>query len=240
MKSSDLPRVLLVEDDPISRAFLGNALRAVPVEVDSADSVAAAMTLATAQAYALWLFDARLPDGDGAALLARLRPLHPQVPAIAHTASEESEVLAALRAAGFAEVLVKPLPASRLQAVVRRVLGPALPAVAAHGPTALWDDEAAALALNGNRAHVDTLRGLFLAELPQARERIAVAARAGNIDGLCGELHRLRASCGFVGAAQLGEAVQALQQQPESVELLARFGEVVQATLEQAEQNAAT
>lgn len=233
MRSPDLPRVLLVEDDPISRAFLGSALRAVPVEVDSADSVAAATALGKAHAYALWLFDARLPDGDGAALLARLRALQPRVPAIAHTASGDADVRAALREAGFAEVLVKPLPATILQAAVRRVLGPDLPAATDGAPAVLWDDGAAAVALNGNHAHVDMLRGLFLGELPQARERIAVAARAGDVDGLRGELHRLRASCGFVGAARLGVAVHALQQQPESAGLLERFDEIARATLAQ-------
>lgn len=235
MNTSPLPRVLLVEDDPTSRLFLGNALRALPAEVDSADSLAAALTLAGAQTYDLWLFDAQLPDGDGAGLLARLRPRHPQVPAIAHTAADEAATLAALRGAGFVEVLVKPLPATAVRAAVRRVLDPEA-AAAAPDAGMLWDDEAAAAALNGNRNHVDTLRGLFLAELPQARERIAVAARNGDIEALAGELHRLRASCGFVGAARLATAVQALQQQPGSAERLARFGEVVQATLTPTEQ----
>lgn len=230
MNSPDFPRVLLVEDDPSSRVFLGNALRAVPVEVDSADCVAAAMALAGAQGYALWLFDANLPDGDGIGLLARLRARQPQVPAIAHTASDDAVALAALRTAGFVEVLVKPLPTAAVQAAVRRVLG--LDAAAAVGTQVLWDDGAAATALNGNGAHVESLRGLFLAELPQARERIATAARAGDTEALRGELHRLRASCGFVGAARLGAVVQALQQRPGAAELQAQFDEVAQATLE--------
>ena len=34
------PRILLVEDDPTSRAFLGAALHAIPAEVDAVDSLA--------------------------------------------------------------------------------------------------------------------------------------------------------------------------------------------------------
>src|SRR5688572_8031636 len=148
------PRVLLVEDDPISRSFLAAALAAIPAEVDAADGVAAAVALASSQDYALWMIDARLPDGSGSELLARLRDKHPHTPALAHTAAHESTILDALLAAGFGEVLVKPMPAATVQAAVRRLLG--LPAgsartdaVADGGPLPLWDYEAAARALNG-------------------------------------------------------------------------------------------
>ncbi len=71
--TSTLPHVLLVEDDPVSRAFLGAAIQAVPATVDAADTMAAAFALATAGPYDLWLFDANLPDGSGIELLTRLR-----------------------------------------------------------------------------------------------------------------------------------------------------------------------
>jgi HPt (histidine-containing phosphotransfer) domain-containing protein len=70
----------------------------------------------------------------------------------------------------------------------------------------IWDDAAALAALNGNAEHVAALRTLFLDELPGMRTQIADAGtRAAT-------LHRLRASCGFVGAARLADAVQALQE----------------------------
>jgi HPt (histidine-containing phosphotransfer) domain-containing protein len=74
----------------------------------------------------------------------------------------------------------------------------------------LWDDETAARALNGNREHIAALRTLFIAELPAITERVRDAFHNGDIQGLHGELHRLRASCGFVGATRLRQAVQTL------------------------------
>lgn len=237
MKNSQVPRVLLVEDDPTSRAFLTAAVEAVPAQVDGADSLAAAFALGASTDYQLWLFDAHLPDGSGIDLLERLRRSHPATPALAHTATGESEVRDLLIASGFSEVLVKPLPAAAVRGAIRRLLGlPELDAPAAAAPAdeaeaPLWDDDAAARALNGNRAHIDTLRDLFVQELPNARRSILAAAELGNLEAMRGELHKLRASCGFVGAARLAQAVQALQAEPDSAEGLRRFDRVAQETI---------
>ena len=235
MKPSPLPRVLLVEDDPVSRAFMTAALEGVPVEVDSADSLAAAWSLANAQDYALWLFDAHLPDGKGIDLLARLRSRHPRTPALAHTASDDLALLDALIAGGFAQVLVKPLATAALQAATRDalgVIGGTARAIDTEPRThLLWDDEAAALALNGNRAHIATLRGLFLHELPRLREQIARDATSGDLESVRTSLHKLRASCGFVGAARLGAAARALHDQADSQAMLGGFEAAAQETL---------
>ncbi|MGV8942383.1 MAG: response regulator [Lysobacter sp.] len=231
-----LPRILLVEDEPTSSAFLAAAARAVPAQVDVADSVAAALALAKSGRYDLWLFDATLPDGNGSDLLARLQDQYPMVRAIAHTASNEPALLRALRLAGFDDVLVKPLPATTVQTAVRRILRLPLDGLAvadAAEARPLWDDEAAATALNGNRTHIETLRGLFAAELPQVRQRIIEATREGHVNAVNAELHRLRASCGFVGATRLGLLVQALQQAPRDAGALARFDAAAGDTLEQ-------
>jgi len=86
-----------------------------------------------------------------------------------------------------------------------------------------WDDAVALAALNGERAHVEALRGLFIAELPAARAAVCAAAGAGDRPALAAALHRLAASCGFVGAAELAAAVAGLRARPDSVEALARF-----------------
>lgn len=227
---SDLPRILLVEDDPTSRAFLSAALHAIPAEVDAADSLAAALVLAGGRHHDLWLFDAHLPDGDACELLRQASGKQSGVVALAHTASDESALRERLLAAGFREVLVKPLPASTVQSAVRHALGldaPMQPVRQADGEgPPRWDDDAAIAALNGNRSHVDTLRQLFLAELPQTRERILASARDGHREAVSAELHKLRASCGFVGAARLAIAVQVLQSRPDGADALADFDRV--------------
>jgi len=233
-------RILLVEDDPTTSAFLAAAAQGVPAEVDVAESCAAALALAgDRDRHDLWLIDANLPDGDGAGLLASLRARGLRAIALAHTAATEPATLAALREAGFREVLVKPMPASTLQAAVRNVLGLRVSEAAplafhADALEAAWDDAAALAALNGERAHVDALRKLFLDELPGACNSVHAAAHAGDADALRAALHRLRASCGFVGAVRMAAAVAALQQAPQSTQALARFLQAAQDTLSSA------
>ncbi|MBW3550002.1 MAG: response regulator [Proteobacteria bacterium] len=236
MKPATCPRVLLVEDDPTSRAFLTAAAVRTPAETDSADCMSAALALADGEPYDLWLFDAQLPDGSGIELLRQLRERHADTPALAHTACSQPATHAALRAAGFADVVVKPLPAAAVQAAIRGVLGlAAAPEVIGpsphEGPMPLWDDNAAALALNGNREHVRVLRGLFLQELAQAGTRIGEALRRGDVVEAQQDLHKLRASCGFVGASRLAAAARELELQPRQEELCERFTQALCATL---------
>lgn len=216
-----LPCVLLVEDDPVSRAFLAAAVEAMPARVEVADTLAAASALASARRHDAWLIDANLPDGRGETLLARVRRLWPGVPAIAHTADNDPGSAATLRAAGFDDVLVKPLPASTLLCTLRALLAEA--AAAPARPARLvqddWDDELAVSALNGSREHVATLRALFLDELPSVQRRVASAVRDGDAEALRAELHRLRASCGFVGAVRLRHAVERLAAGPDAASL---------------------
>ncbi|MGX5730155.1 response regulator [Pseudoxanthomonas beigongshangi] len=209
------PRLLLVEDDPISHAFMLAALEALPARVDSATSISQA--LRAEESHDLWLIDANLPDGSGARLLAGLRRLHPRTPALAHTADPSADMRRSLLEAGFAAVLVKPLSAADLQSAVHAHL----PAHAAR--IGDWDETAALKALNGSREHVDMLRRLFLDELPGSVDAVEQSFRAGDQEALRAVLHKLRASCGFVGASRLGAAARQLQQAPASLEALMNF-----------------
>ncbi|MBW8849805.1 MAG: response regulator [Xanthomonadales bacterium] len=252
---------MLLEDDPVSAAFLASALEALPARVDVAGSLAEARR--RADGCDLWLFDAHLPDGDGASLLAELRACGLRTPALAHTAETRREPLDALIAAGFDAVLLKPLSVAALQAGVRRALGdpdgstpagmpPETPIEASLEPPLeaplepparriagvgvgaklpVWDDAVALRALNGSRAHVAAMRGLFLQELPTAAGCVIADARLGDVAAIRAQLHRLQASCGFVGAARMAAAVDALRARPGDGEALARFEAAVQDTL---------
>jgi DNA-binding response OmpR family regulator len=226
------PRLLLVEDDAVSRGFLAAALEALPSEVATAASCAEA--LRRDPPFDLWLIDANLPDGDGAELLRRLRASAPDVSAIAHTADHSAELRSRLLHAGFAEVLIKPLAATELQASVRRWLKPLSLAespasYAIETSLADWDDDAALIALNGKHEHVVMLRKLFLDELPAAKQTVLSSFQSADDERLRGALHKLRASCGFVGAAKLAKAVVGLQQNLSSVAALERFTQAADA-----------
>lgn len=207
------PRLLLVEDDPVSRAWLQAALERVPATVDAAPDCASALPLAQAAGHDLLVIDAHLPDGRGDALLQRLREAGIAAPAIAHTAAREGAEHRRLLDAGFLDVLVKPLSTAVVVAAVRAALQ-WTPRVAdrpqALEPARLWDDETALKAVLGDRAQLDALRGLFRPELETVRDAARASIDAGDEAALRFLLHRLRASCGFVGAARLGDAAARL------------------------------
>ena len=216
------PRLLLVEDDAVTAAFLAQALAPLPLRLSLAGDLAQAMALAGG-GDALWVFDARLPDGRGDELLARLRSRGFQVPALALTAEDDPFALARLRAAGFAAVLSKPISAAAL----RLAIGAALAA-----PAPLWDDGAALSALGGEPTAVRALRRLFVRELPLQSLAISAAWSERNVASLQEQLHRLKASCAFVGATALLESVQGLHAAPGDAAAHARFQSQAAAILE--------
>jgi len=221
------PRILLVEDDAVSRAFLTVAAEGLAAHVEAVDSCAAARASEQRIACDLWLIDANLPDGSGAALLGELRHSAASTPALAHTASRDPADHATLLAAGFAEVLVKPLPMVAFQTAICRALGFDLavtdgqPRLCAKLPH--WDDAAALSALKGEQSHVIALRRLFLDELADQCHALEDALASGDAPAAGRVLHMLRASCGFVGAARLGEAARVLEADPRSEFSLDRF-----------------
>lgn len=243
-----LPRILLVEDDATSAQFLAAAASALPAHVEIVASLASARAAIAKDVFDLWLMDANLPDGSSTVLLAELRAQGLRMPALAHTAAHDRSAREALEAAGFDAVLVKPLPAAALREALRDALR-AAPASQAgssvqtqSSPSSrsspsgqgeappIWDDAIALAALGGNATHVQALRGLCLGELPAAGRDVRAAADAGDIAAMQATLHRLRASCGFVGATRLDHAVRALQDAPDAPSALLHFEHVLQDT----------
>ena len=211
------PRVLLVEDDPVSQHYLQACLESMGLAVDIAADAHTARQLAGSRPHAVWMIDVNLPDDTGPSLLDSLRKTVGHTPALAHTADRSPALAATLCQAGFSQVLVKPLDRPRIQQALSRWLpaAPLLRTVAVSETPPVWDDAHALRALNGQQQHVAMLRGLFLGELPAIRERVAGQGTTTDTQHLLGDLHRLRASCGLVGALGLDRAVEALQRQPD-------------------------
>lgn len=220
-----LPRLLLVEDDPVSAVFLRDAAASLPAAVDVAGNLAEALAGAIARQHALYLIDANLPDGRGEILLRQLRERGLDTPALAHTAACDAAMRERLLAAGFVDVLNKPLGVDEFLDALRHQLDLPPPTC---GKLPDWDDATALAALGGQQAHVEAMRELFLKELPTQRARIEHAAAAGDDAVVRAELHRLAASCGFVGASRLADAVRSLRSTPLDAAALQRFGFAVE------------
>ncbi len=219
-----LPRILLVEDDPISRAFLQEATCTLPARVDDAASVQEALQRAACVEYTLWLIDAHLPDGSGGELLAALRKTHHSAAtlALAHTASQDAATLSELYRQGFDSVICKPLSLQDWQRALRESLSP---------PDAGWDEASGLAAVGGRQAALQGLRELFLAELVGQHQAILAALADTDMAVVHECLHRLKASCGFVGAKGLQAAVWRLDANPHDRQALAYFNLQLRALL---------
>jgi DNA-binding NtrC family response regulator len=87
-----LPRILLVDDDPIVlRALRRSLLGARPGwEIDAAESVDAAWVLVEAKGYDVVVTDLHMPVLDGVVLLNRLKTEQPSVVRVIHSSHVES------------------------------------------------------------------------------------------------------------------------------------------------------
>src|SRR5690606_2693050 len=93
--------VLLVEDDALNREVASEQLSALGVRVSTAQSGREALQrLAEDASIELVLLDLQMPEMDGLETLRRLRPLYPELPVVALTASNLSDDRARCLAAG--------------------------------------------------------------------------------------------------------------------------------------------
>lgn len=206
-------RFLVVEDDPASREFARGTLARL-ADVDTARTLTDAGALCADHAYDLLLLDVALPDGQGDGWLARQRALGNRTPAVALTAELDPGRRRRLLASGFVEALGKPLTAGQL-------LGALAPWIGQHATA--WDDRQALSALGGSDETLRRMRQLFLEELPRQRASVLEALACGDTATLRAVLHQMRAGCGFVGAAALSSAVDALHAEPGDAEAAARL-----------------
>jgi DNA-binding response OmpR family regulator len=130
----DVPRLLLVEDDPVLRTFLADNLTADGFELLLADTVRDGLRLLEYKQPDLALVDLGLPDGSGLDLVARVRAadgvasrLDPAVPLVVLTgrAGELDRLRGFER--GADDYVAKPFSYAelrlRLRAVLRRTRG---------------------------------------------------------------------------------------------------------------------
>ncbi|MGH8050504.1 MAG: response regulator [Arenimonas sp.] len=220
MNNGILPRILLIEDNAISREFLYEALLSLEITIDVAETLAGAMRLARMHSHRLLLCDVHLPDGEPDEIFQSLRQLQSTATAIAITAEPSPDVAKHLLAIGYREVWSKPIAMAVLQNNVSRLLRLHKTTVGREIliSTELWDEAAALRAVGNNQKTLSALRNLFLTDLPQQMKTIEQAFIQNDVTKLKAECHKLLAACGFVGAASLSYAVKQLSEKPDVIE----------------------
>ena len=106
-------RVLIVDDMQINRIVLASLLATHGIISDQAESGTECIDLCENNDYDLILLDHRMPELDGVDTLIRLKEIFKNrgkdVPVICHTTEEGRNNINLYKAAGFVDVLIKPI-----------------------------------------------------------------------------------------------------------------------------------
>jgi signal transduction histidine kinase/CheY-like chemotaxis protein len=223
-------RVLVVEDDPISREVAQKLLErqgvVVTAAVDGPEALAILGRPGSERAFDLVLMDLRMPSMDGreAARLIKADPRIAHLPIIALTADVVNGVREDCLAVGMCDVVAKPFePPLLIEAIVRN-LGSRLPAPDAPGAAAGPQEDAAVV---GGLPGIDRALGLsrvggnpefhdrLLRSFPSAHGQDLETARELLGRGLTEDarrvMHTLKGVAGTLGATALQRAAAELE-----------------------------
>ena len=128
-----MPRVLVVDDEPDILELLELALVRMGMEVDRASSVGEALRQLEGKKYNLCLTDMRLPDGEGLEVVRHIAEHLADVPVAVITAHGNMENAISVLKAGAFDYLSKPVSLEQLRALVKAALRLPQPSAQAGG-----------------------------------------------------------------------------------------------------------
>lgn len=102
-------KILVADDDPLSRAMIAVPLGAIPgVEMVEAADGDQAWTLLNQESFGAVILDWRMPGKDGLKLTKAIRATGSKIPILMVTVESERENVLKAHAAGVSDYLVKP------------------------------------------------------------------------------------------------------------------------------------
>ena len=133
-------KVLVVEDDEAMLTAVSKVLRYAGAAVESANSVAEAITLLAQKGSGLdaVLTDLRMPVASGKTVLSAMQSTHPDVPVVMMSAFWTDEMKNECASLGAAQFLDKPLNSSHLLITVSKALLAGTARKASSGGHQIW------------------------------------------------------------------------------------------------------
>ncbi len=212
------PRVLLVEDNPVSRLVAGRMVAALGAEVAEAENGAQCLAQVEAAPFDLVLMDYQLPDLDGCEVTRRLRALErrlgrPRTTVVALSGENSEDLDRCMGEDGFDDHLSKPCSRIKLEAIFRRWLG----GCPNSGDPATSTDELEtdrllalkAVPVADGESLLDHAVALYSQETPRHLAALAQALAAGDAYRARLLAHDLKSSSALLGlqglAATFGE-----------------------------------
>lgn len=196
--------ILIIEDNDINRFLLAEMLSGLGHDVSAASGGEEGLQMIEDGLFDLIISDISMPDVDGMDVIRRTRAEHlaDETDIIALTAHSAAEDHARILAAGFAEVLTKPVGRDELARLIARRCGDGAEAHIA-APAGASDIEQFLSAVGVAKAR-DYL-GEFRAEILQLTQALDTASTL--TEELRQEAHRLAGSAAVLGLAQLRQCL---------------------------------
>ena len=120
--STDVARVVIVDDDRAIRWVLERALAQPDLDVECIERADTVLERLIAEPPDVLVTDIRMPGIDGLDLMARIRDAHPDLPVIVMTAHSDLDSAVASYQGGAFEYLPKPFDVDEALALVRRAV----------------------------------------------------------------------------------------------------------------------
>ncbi len=116
-----IQRVLIVDDDSLSREFLTEAVRTLGYQTDAVPSGETALERLGSREYHLVLTDLRMPGIGGVELVERIGRDFPDVPVVLVTAHGSVETAVDAMRHGAVDFLMKPCSPETIELVIKRL-----------------------------------------------------------------------------------------------------------------------
>lgn len=205
-------RVLVVDDDPLSRSFQTHLLSLLGYDAQAEGDPERALAQAVSGAFDVLLLDLGMPGLDGFEVLRRLREQEAQarrkplaVVAVTGYASEADRLRCLM--AGFNDHLAKPIQAAGLSATLQHVLGEAEARETAAESSDVARLRATVKRLNetrpGDRSFAPTVTESFALRSAQLLETLRRCVQQRDAAPLPRAAQALKASAEFLGALRL-------------------------------------
>ncbi len=214
--------VLIIEDDEISQTFMAEAIALLPAAYVCCNGFVQARRLCQETDFDLIISDLNTVDGS---LFEHAKSLPVGSKILAVSAEINPNITERLMQLGIHVVLAKPMSIFALHAALLRLFELNDTPIMPH-----WDEQKALLALGQNETILLSLQAMFKAELPLMMNQIQHSYEQQQHNEIRDVLHKLKASCGFLGASRLLHECMRLDAEI-SVKNITRFMDVAKQTL---------
>ncbi|MCB1644271.1 MAG: response regulator [Pseudomonadales bacterium] len=211
--------LLVVDDDPNNRALLSELLQASGFGVTTLENGRQAVDILETTVFDLVFMDIHMPvlNGLDATRMIRENGNH-RLPIIALTAHALQSEIDTMSAAGFNEVVLKPVNNDKLRSVIQTWLGTETTASEASDEHPAVDsglvfDEKLALKLANNKPSLAfDMLSMFMASLPEDQQTMNNAYEQMDTVRFADTVHKINGATRYCGLPELQDTISQLEE----------------------------